>query len=301
MNARQLASGLGWFSIGLGLAELVLPKTVGRQIGVRRRPATLQALGTREIITGIGLLTSRKPAPWLWARVAGDLMDLALLGAAYPNRRSNERSRLALAATAVLGVTALDVLSGVKASRNGEGQPERQPGQKPRPNHVVRVITINRPPEEVYNFWRDFSNLPRFMEHLVSVSTSSDTRSHWVAKGPAGAQVEWDAEVVHEKAGELIAWRSVDGSQVQNAGTVRFEQAPGGRGTIVRVHMQYDPPGGALGRAAAKLFLQNPEKQMAVDLLRLKQFMETGEIPTTEGQPAGRRSSLSKIDKLIHA
>jgi uncharacterized membrane protein len=99
----------------------------------------------------------------------------------------------------------------------------------------------------------------------------------------------------------LIAWRSVDGSQVQNAGTVRFERAPGGRGTIVRVHMQYDPPGGALGRAAAKLFLQNPEKQMAVDLLRPKQFMETGEIPTTEGQPAGRRSSLSKIDKLIHA
>lgn len=307
MNDKLLARGLGYFSIGLGLAELLLPRAVSHRIGVRRAPNTLiQALGAREVLSGLGILAGRKQPVWLWSRVLGDAMDLALLGAAFSGRR-NSRARLATATAAVLGVTALDVFCSAKESRNGRndglpGRPGRKPGQKPRRNHTLKVITINRSAEELYRCWRNFENLPRFMWHLKSVSASSDGRSHWVAKGPAGTEVAWDAEVVNERSNELIAWRSLPGSEVEHSGSVRFEPAPGGRGTIVRVHMQYDPPAGALGRAVAKLFAQSPEKQIAVDLRRFKQFMETGEIARTEGQPAGRAKSTSrKFDDLVRA
>ena len=153
---------------------------------------------------------------------------------------------------------------------------------------VEKSVTINKSPEELYSFWRRFENLPRFMNHLESVTTAPGGRSHWVAKAPAGSTVEWDAEVYNEKEGELIAWRSLDGADVDNAGSVRFEQAAGGGGTTVRVTLRYDPPGGALGAAVAKLFGENPEQQIEEDLRRFKQVMETGEIPTTEGQPSGR-------------
>jgi uncharacterized membrane protein len=164
---------------------------------------------------------------------------------------------------------------------------------------VHKAIIINRPAEELYAFWRKFENLPRFMLHLESVDTTSPERSHWVAKGPLGARVQWDAEVVEDRRGELIAWRSLPGADVDNTGTVRFEPAVGGRGTIVRVALEYKPPGGVVGAKVAKLLGESPEKQIPDDLRRFKQLMETGEIPTTEGQPAGRRSSTSKrYDKV---
>ena len=153
---------------------------------------------------------------------------------------------------------------------------------------VEKSLTINRPPEELYRFWRDFENLPRVMSHLESVHVTGENRSHWVAKAPAGTTVEWDAEVYNEKENELIAWRSLEGADVDNAGSVRFERAPGGRGTVVRVSLKYDPPAGKLGAAVAKLFGEEPEQQVQDDLRRFKQFMETGEALTTEGQPSGR-------------
>ncbi len=153
---------------------------------------------------------------------------------------------------------------------------------------VEKSITINKSPEELYRFWRNFENLPRFMDHLESVKTSGQDRSHWVAKAPAGTTVAWDAEVYNEKENELIAWRSLEGSDVDNAGSVRFEPAAGGRGTQVRVTLKYDPPGGVIGAAIAKLFTENPEQQIEEDLRRLKQVMETGETATTSGQPSGR-------------
>lgn len=154
---------------------------------------------------------------------------------------------------------------------------------------VEKSITVNRPPEELYRFWRRFENLPRFMNHLESVTTTGGGRSHWVAKAPAGTTVEWDAEVYNEKEGELIAWRSLEGADVDNAGSVRFEPAAGGAGTLVRVTLRYDPPGGAVGAAVARLFGENPEQQIEEDLARFKQVMETGE--TTEGQSSGRAAS----------
>ena len=159
---------------------------------------------------------------------------------------------------------------------------------------VEKSVTINRPAIELYTFWRNFENLPRFMNHLESVKVTGENRSHWVAKAPAGTTVEWDAEVYNEKPNELIAWRTLEGADVDSAGSVRFEQATGGRGTTVRVVLKYDPPGGALGSAVARLFGENPEQQIDEDLRRFKQLMETGEVSTTEGQPSGRGASAGK-------
>lgn len=152
---------------------------------------------------------------------------------------------------------------------------------------VDKSVTINKPAAELYRFWRDFENLPRFMNHLESVKTQGG-RSHWVAKAPLGQSVEWDAEVTEEKDGEFIAWRSLPGADVANAGSVRFAPAPGGRGTEVRVSLAYRPPAGALGAAIAKLFGEEPEMQVGDDLSRFKALMEAGEVATTRGQPSGR-------------
>lgn len=156
---------------------------------------------------------------------------------------------------------------------------------------VEKSVTVNRAPEELYRFWRNFENLPRFMNHLESVKDSGEGRSHWVAKAPAGKTVQWDAEVYNEKENELIAWRSLEGADVDNAGSVRFEPATGGRGTVVRVTLKYDPPGGALGALVAKLFGEEPSQQIEDDLRRFKQVMEAGETATTEGQTSGRSAT----------
>lgn len=153
---------------------------------------------------------------------------------------------------------------------------------------VEKSITIDRDASEIYEFWRKLENLPRFMDHLESVTTYDDKRSHWIAKGPAGKSVEWDAEIINEVPNELIGWRSLEDSEVDNAGSVQFRRAAGGRGTEVRVTMRYDPPGGALGAVVAKLFGEEPAQQVEGDLRRLKSLLETGEVASTEGQPTGR-------------
>jgi uncharacterized membrane protein len=159
---------------------------------------------------------------------------------------------------------------------------------------VEKSVTINKQPAELYRFWRNFENLPRFMNHLEAVQTTGDNRSHWVAKAPAGRTVAWDAEIYNEKENELIAWRSLEGADVDNAGSVRFESDPSGRGTIVRVTLKYDPPGGTLGKLVAKLFGEAPDQQVEEDLRRFKQLMEAGETPTTEGQPSGRSATAGR-------
>ncbi|MEG3977618.1 SRPBCC family protein [Microcoleus sp. herbarium8] len=154
---------------------------------------------------------------------------------------------------------------------------------------VEKTVTIDKPADELYRFWRDFENLPRFMKHLKHVAVIDDKRSHWIASAPIGNSVEWDAEIVREEENRLIAWVSVEGADVENSGFVRFQPAPAGRGTEVKVAIEYNPPGGAIAGAAAKLFGEVPEQQIADDLRRFKQFMETGEIATTAGQSSGRK------------
>ena len=159
--------------------------------------------------------------------------------------------------------------------------------------HVDETFTINKPADELYAFWRNFEQLPRFMEHLVSVQQLDQRRSHWVVKGPAGRKVEWDAEIVNEIPGELIGWRTLDGADVVSAGSVRFKAAPAGRGTEVRVRLQYDPPAGKAGATIAWLLGHEPSQTIQEDLRRFKQLMEAGEIPTTKGQPRGRQSIMN--------
>jgi len=143
--------------------------------------------------------------------------------------------------------------------------------------HVEEVVTINRPAVELYRFWRNFERLPSFMQNLVSVCELDDQRSHWIAKAPAGGTVEWDAEIINEIPGELIAWRTREGADVVSAGSVRFKPAAGEPGTEVRVRLQYNPPGGKAGSAVAWLFGQEPSQTIHEDLARFKQLMETSE------------------------
>lgn len=158
----------------------------------------------------------------------------------------------------------------------------------PRGVNVEDAFTINATPEELYVFWRNFELLPRFMNHLVEVRQLDLARSHWVAKAPGGRTVEWDAEIINEIPGELIAWRTLPGSDLVSAGSVHFKCAPGGRGAEVRVRLQYDPPAGKVGATIAWLLGHDPAHAIHEDLRRLKQLIEGGEIPTTKGQPRGR-------------
>ena len=146
---------------------------------------------------------------------------------------------------------------------------------------VVQSITINRPRNEVYDFWRDLRNLPEFMQHLETVEVKNHVDSHWEASGPGGRTLEWNARIVEEKPNELIMWESLPGADLQSNGTVRFNPAPGDRGTEVRISMLYRPPFGKLGAMGAKLLNRSMEKQLEADLRRLKQLLETGEIATT--------------------
>ncbi|HEU4522375.1 MAG TPA: SRPBCC family protein [Thermoanaerobaculia bacterium] len=154
---------------------------------------------------------------------------------------------------------------------------------------VEKTVTINATPERLYTFWRNFENLPRFMDNLESVEVIDEKRSRWVADGPAGFDAEWEAEIINEIPNELIGWRSTEGSRVDNAGSVHFTPAPGGRGTEVKVVLRYDPPGGKLGAVVSRMFGEDPDWQVQEDLRRLKMLVETGEIATIEDQPSGRK------------
>ena len=157
---------------------------------------------------------------------------------------------------------------------------------------VVEAFTINKPAEELYRFWHKFENLPRFMKHLESVKTvEGGKRSHWVAKGPMGMSVRWDAEVINDEPNQLIAWRSLGGADVDNAGSVSFKSAPADRGTEVTVTMDYIPPGGRAGSIIAKLFGRDADQMVREDLRNFKRLMEAGELPTIEGQPRGTCAS----------
>jgi uncharacterized membrane protein len=161
--------------------------------------------------------------------------------------------------------------------------------------HVETSIAIDKSPEELYRFWRNFGNLPLFMKNLESVTELDQTRSHWVAKGPAGTRVEWDAEIYNEKENELIAWRSLEDADIVNAGSVRFQPGPRDHGTFVRVTLNYNPPAGKVGATVAQLLGADPAQLIKEDLRRLKQIMEAGEIATTEGQTSGRAAGATPI------
>jgi uncharacterized membrane protein len=184
---------------------------------------------------------------------------------------------------AVTGHCALYEMLKINTARNGSGVASVRHG---RGLKIEKSVTVDKPAEELYRFWRNFENLPRFMKHLESVQTQNDT-SHWVVKAPAGKTVEWDAEIHNEVENELIAWRSLENAEINNAGSVSFRRAPGERRTEVKVVINYEPPGGILGAKIAKLWGEEPELQLEDSLRSFKQLMETGEIASTLGQPSG--------------
>jgi uncharacterized membrane protein len=274
-SAKRLAKGLGWFSVGLGLAELLAPRAIAKISGVSNAHTGLIRLyGARELASGIAIFAQEKPTEAVWARVAGDALDLVSLGVAGTSPDA-KLGRLAFATANVLAVTALDIVCAMQLTKGSQGI------------HAKGTCVVNRAPEEVYEFWRNFQNLSRFMRHLESVEDLGDGRSHWTVKGPAGTKVEWDATMIADVPGEVITWRSLENSDVDHAGAVRFERAPGDRGTIVKVNLKYAPVGGVIGATIAKLFGEEPEQQLDDDLRRFKQVMEVGEVVVSEATLLG--------------
>jgi uncharacterized membrane protein len=233
-----------------------------KNIGDKERLATIISGGA---LTVLGI-AKRSPRGWA----------LALLGGGLIYR-------------SVTGHCGLYQALGVDHAHNNPSRASVKQGQG---INIERSMTINKSPEELFRFWRNFENLPRFMNHLLTVEVIDSKRSHWTSKAPAGMSVEWNAEIINEIENELIAWRSLEGATVPNAGSVRFEPAPNRRGSIVRVTISYDAPGGTLGSAIAKLFGEAPEQQIEEDLRRFKQLIETGEIASTTGQASSRRRAL---------
>jgi uncharacterized membrane protein len=170
---------------------------------------------------------------------------------------------------------------------------------EPKSIHAESSFTVNVPPEEAYRFWLNLENLPRFMSHLESVQDLGNGKSEWIARGPLQMRVKWTAQVVDQRDGQWIVWRSEPNSILPNSGSVQFRRAPGNRGTEVTVAMQYMPPAGPVGKSFAMLFGKDPSQTIYEDLRHFKQLMETGEIATTVGQPHGRRSAKMKLKKAL--
>ncbi|MGE3956983.1 MAG: SRPBCC family protein [Vicinamibacterales bacterium] len=291
-----LSLGLGWFSLALGTAELVAPSHVARLIGVpddERTRHTLRTFGAREIAAGVAILAQPGQARWLWSRVGGDALDLAWLGRQMDGDAAAAR-RVGMAAAAVAGVTALDVMTARRLAQGASPTTRRE-----RAVRVEQVVTINRSADDLYRYWRDFTNFPRVMKHVTRVEQLDSRRSRWTASAPAGMSVSWDAEIVQDREGEWLAWRSLPDSQVENSGSVRFTPAPGARGTEVRVQLEYAPPAGRFGRAVAMLFGEEPEQQVRDDLRRFKQLMETGEIPLSDGPGLWRAAQPARHAEQI--
>jgi uncharacterized membrane protein len=230
-----------------------------------------------------------------WASAIGGAA-LTALGIKQLTDRSPAGAAMAAAGSALMyrgatGYCPVYAAAGITTADGGEGTRDALAG--PRGIHVEEVVTIIAPVDQLFRFWRNFEQLPRFMDHLVSVRQIDERLSHWVAKAPGRRTVEWDAEIINEIPGELIGWRTLDGSDVVSAGSVRFKSAFGGRGTEVHVRLQYDPPAGRIGATVAWLLGHEPSQVIREDLRRFKQLMETGEVPTTKGQSRGKQSVLN--------
>jgi uncharacterized membrane protein len=268
-DGSTLSRALGVFSLGLGITELAAPDVLARAIGVEpssRTSFVMRAFGMREVLAGLGVLVQpRRPLP-LWARLAGDAIDMAAIGWAAGSQRTRIE-RLAVAAVAVAGAAALDAVAATRVQR----------AHRAAIDPVIFSVTINKPPAEVYAFWRKLENLPLFMDFLESVTEleGGAARSRWVAKLPIAGTVSWDAEIIADHPGERIAWRTINGGKIAHHGAVTFARAPGRDMTEVRVMFELGVLGRAPSVALAKLLTK---AQVKGDLRRLKQVLETGEV-----------------------
>jgi uncharacterized membrane protein len=276
-RADKLAQGLGWFSIGLGTAQILAPRAMSRLVGVKDADGNaglMRALGLREIAAGIGLLTDPKPTGFAAARVAGDAMDLALMVNTL-STPENDKARALLATTVVLGAGLIDVLATEELARTTPGVEHAE--QSAEGLMVKKSVTVNRPVEEVYEFWKNFENLPRFMKHIDRVVGTGENTTRWSAGSSQGLSVAWDVQLVEDRPNELLSWQTIGVSDVTGHGRVQFSPAPGGRGTEVRAAISYQVPGGALGTRIARIFRDVPGVKVENQLNVFKQIIETGE------------------------
>lgn len=293
-----VAKGLGVFSFGLGIPQILAPGAMNRMIGVRddaKSRMWMRAVGARELAAGVGIFSERRPTEWSWARVAGDTMDLALLGSALRSR-SEQPGRTLAATGAVAGAFAADLIDSLRLSRSDDHAQDGQEG----PIEVKAAITIRRDRDELYTSWRDLERFPTFMAHVEEVRTEGENRWVWKVRGPLGVTVEWTAEITEDIPRERISWRSVEGSKVDVRGTVRFVPAPGNQGTELHIDISYDPPAGAVGDIIAKLFGESPQIQLKDDLRRFKQIVETGEVIRSDGSPEGQLSRRQLRQRPAH-
>jgi uncharacterized membrane protein len=248
---ERLARALGWFSLGLGFAQIAAPARVAQLIGVEddvETIAVMRVLGMREIASGLGILTQPKPAPWLWARVGGDAMDLALLRRAISSPRT-DHNRVAAATVAVAGIAAVDALCGTRLTAEAGATDQTQATPQSSDVHARAAVTVNAPRAEVYAFWEEFRNLPRFMGDFASVEVSSDRRSRWSLTAPAGITLDWDVEIVDATPNQRIAWQTAEGTTLN-----------------------------ASGRKIAGFLAEALGTKIGSDLRRCKQLIELGEI-----------------------
>ena len=261
-----LSRAVGWAGLGIGVAEVLAPRVVGAVAGLERGTTTslaVRAKGLSDVLLGLGiLLRPRRPGP-MWARVATDVIGLGLLAWSVRGRHTAQARGIA-SLVASAGALAVDAFAAREITR---AQEEAAPP-------VMFSVTINRPPAEVYAFFRRLENLPLFMDYLDSVEQHG-SRSHWVARLPLAGTVSWDAELVTDLPGERLAWQTVAGSTFAHRGNVTFAQRPGGTGTEVRVEMEVELPGVDGSATLAKLLTR---AQIKGDLRRLKQVLETGEV-----------------------
>lgn len=286
-TTATLVKALSGASFGLGLGEILVPDKVAAFAGVDDTPRSrrvLRALGVRECGHGAALLVG--PDKLVWTRVAGDVLDTALLVAGVIARGPGRRRRGVITTVALTGIGALDLYTALRTV--GDGSQRGRHGAAGARHRTLRAsVTVRRSPEQVYGYWRDLENLPNFMHHLQSVTVTDDAVSHWVANAPAGQSVQWDARIVEDEPNRRIAWQSLAGSPVENGGSVEFAPTSTGDATEVRVQIGYHIPGGLLGKAAASLLGESPEQQVNDDLRRFKQILETGEVLRSDGSPEG--------------
>ena len=283
-EAPGLARALGWLSLGLGLTQLAAPEKVARMVGIgdeAEAQRAMRAVGLREIASGLGILTQDKTAPWLWARVGGDAMDLALLRKAMTSGNA-DRGRLTTAAAAIAGIAAVDALCGMQLTRE-EGAPANDAMREPEPEtRVTAAITVNAPAERVYASWDGFRDLPQFMQDFATVEVLDARQSRWRRSLPGGMAIAWDVTIGNAVPNESIEWRSGEGSGVDASGHVRFRPAPRGQGTEVLFVAEFAPPGGELGQRIAGLFTGALGTAAQSDLRRSKQLIEVGEIVASD-------------------
>ncbi len=279
MDSEQITQGLGWFSIGLGIVEMLAPRTLSRMIGVRYHPVFMRVFGAREATAGIGILTHpNQPAGWLWARVAGDVLDLASLGWAFNTDRRGTAKRIA-AVAAVAGVTALDVMCA-----QGYTKVATDTG-------FESSVTIGKSPRELYDLWREPQIMSQVMGNFAEVRKIDEEHMHWVIPGFMGSVYEFDAKSVEQRPGELIRWKSISGAVPPNGGEVLFRPAPGDRGTEVTLRFKLESSANILHQAAFTLIPSIPKTALWKALMRFKSLAETGELPSLKNNPSARRSA----------